>query len=540
MSKLLVLVFFGFLAEEAWCKFSKGILNTAKGSFENWRFLERFCFLSEKGLLKYEFLFPTSFSPQYLYLYYDSASQWPAVYKSKTRKTCQEKSGVLKPENNQIIKLADERSEFGVGLRDSGCSLFTRGKQIWYNCTDERKFLSYRERWWYLALANCNSTNGLYVEYRIWMTNGDPENFWFYQFSADEFLILPTDIAFLLLQLFTFVVAITVALLLRARQMFHQTYKLFLLSLVLEILSLFCDCVAYGEYARNGFGLPMMKLFGGMNRAGSKLVFLLLLILMGKGYTVTRGRLSMIGSWKISLFMTTYTLVYGTLFIWQARVFDPGEVLYMYDSPAGYGILIMRIVGWIWFCYAVYFTLIHYPEKRGFYYRFSICFSIWFWLGPALIMLSNHLLENWHREKVVNGVENCIQFLGFAAFLFITRPSAANTNFPYHVRTTQIDVLNESDETESGTNLPHHTYELGPFPKDDVFTVSGRSRVGESDKSDPFTRVNPRDGSPAPSDPLNRSSGTDPPPPYEETVSYTVRPLGVTLGSAEHPTAPVI
>ena len=50
------------------------------------------------------------------------------------------------------------------------------------------------------------------------------------------------------------------------------------------------------------------------------LVFLLMLILMAKGYTITRGRLSTSGSIKITVFMTLYVIVYGVLFIYEANV----------------------------------------------------------------------------------------------------------------------------------------------------------------------------------------------------------------------------
>ena len=49
-----------------------------------------------------------------------------------------------------------------------------------------RTFQSYRERWWYIALDNCGTKKGLYLKYRITMTNSQ-SNTWLKHFSADEF-----------------------------------------------------------------------------------------------------------------------------------------------------------------------------------------------------------------------------------------------------------------------------------------------------------------------------------------------------------------
>ena len=54
-----------------------------------------------------------------------------------------------------------------------------------------------------------------------------------------------------------------------------------------------------------------------------------------------------------------------------------------------------------------------------------------------MILLGNSLVAKWVREKVIVSVEHCVALLGHAAFLLLTRPSAHNKNFPYHVRTTQ-------------------------------------------------------------------------------------------------------
>lgn len=91
-----------------------------------------------------------------------------------------------------------------------------------------------------------------------------------------------------------------------------------------------------------------------------------------------------------------------------------------------------------------------------------------FWAGPITIVLGNFALDNWVREKAANGIENTVAFVGFAMFLvsdkkyafgveckdlmsiaqYLTRPSAANINFPYHVRTTQISVINETADSK--------------------------------------------------------------------------------------------
>lgn len=55
-------------------------------------------------------------------------------------------------------------------------------------------------------------------------------------------------------------------------------------------------------------------------QAFSVLTFQLLLILLGKGYTITRGQISRTGSIKIAVFMTVYVFVYAGMFLWETEV----------------------------------------------------------------------------------------------------------------------------------------------------------------------------------------------------------------------------
>jgi hypothetical protein len=53
-------------------------------------------------------------------------------------------------------------------------------------CKANRTFASQRERWWYIALANCDSRKGLRLKYRIVMTNDMTHGSWIKHFSADQ------------------------------------------------------------------------------------------------------------------------------------------------------------------------------------------------------------------------------------------------------------------------------------------------------------------------------------------------------------------
>lgn len=54
----------------------------------------------------------------------------------------------------------------------------------------------------------------------------------------------------------------------------------------------------------------------------SETTFLLLLLLLAKGFTVTRGRLPIPAIIKITVFMCLYSLTYILLFIYEEKVLN--------------------------------------------------------------------------------------------------------------------------------------------------------------------------------------------------------------------------
>nr|CAD7569011.1 unnamed protein product [Timema californicum] len=182
---------------------------------------------------------------------------------------------------------------------------------------------------------------------------------------------------------------------LKSRQLFHTTYKLFVASVALQETGTILLSISYLKYASDGMGFPRIHTFGRMLESSSETVYLLLLLLLAKGFTVTRGRLRLASSVKLTIFMCVYVVTYSTLFIYEQSFFDPGKVLYLYESPAGYGLMFLRLIAWGMFVYSIVFTLKHYPEKAKFYYVFNIVGTLWFMAGPIFISIATNHIDKW-------------------------------------------------------------------------------------------------------------------------------------------------
>jgi hypothetical protein len=75
--------------------------------------------------------------------------------------TCLEKESYLNVTANQVINLTAAEAVRHL----SGCVFHnsTQNKKDWLGCHNSRKFRSARERWWFLAISNCNATKVIVV-----------------------------------------------------------------------------------------------------------------------------------------------------------------------------------------------------------------------------------------------------------------------------------------------------------------------------------------------------------------------------------------
>ncbi|XP_071656629.1 transmembrane protein 145 [Patagioenas fasciata] len=434
-------------------KYVRGRISTK----EDWVFLTRFCFLSDYGRLDFHFRYPEAKCCENILLYFDDPSQWPAVY-NRGDKDCVAKESVIRPENNQVINLTTRYAW-------AGCQVLAQGPSRTLSCSSGRSFRSVRERWWYVALSKCGG-DGLELEYEMVLTNG--KSFWTRHFSADEFGILETDITFLLIFLLIFLLSCYCGYLLKGRQLLHTTYKMFMAAAGVEVLSLLLCCVYWGQYARDGVGSGAIKVTAKLLFSVSFLIFLLMLILLGKGFTVTRGRISPGGSVRLSVYMTLYSISHVALLAYEAKFLDPAQVLYTYESPVGYGLVGLQFLAFLWFGAAVLGTVQRVPERRPFYIPLLAAYALWFLAVPVTALIATFGIPKWAREKIVNGIQLGTHLYAHAVFLVMTRPSAANKNFPYHVRTSQIGSAQGAGPREFPPPAPPQGYGNVSFISDSV------------------------------------------------------------------------
>ncbi|XP_029167799.1 transmembrane protein 145-like [Nylanderia fulva] len=419
---------------------------------ENWAFVARFCFLTERGTFRYHFRLGGEERDLNLLLYYDGPHQWPTVYPSN--KTCQDKESILNIDYGQIVPL-------NTSFRLSGCVESDDGV---IECDSQRRFISARPRWWFIVLADCSSKTGLNVTYWISLTNAPTGTFWKEHFSADEFYILPLLIAAACIYVIVTTLSFYVALQLRSRRLLHVSYKLFMISVLCQLLGLLCEIYSYVNLGLRGALPENAHLLGQLSAASSETLYTVLMLLLALGYTVTKSVLTSSQVRWIVLFASVTTICQMTLYIYQSEIFDPGLVLYIYESPPGYGLIALKLIAWFVFVTRCFKTIRKLHTKLHFYFSLIILGSMWFLCHPLTILTITLFVEQWVRESVAKGSSLCIVFLGHITFLYVTRPSVNNKRFPFHIRTCQVMPI--------GGQGQDHSYEPGSRTAVTAFTIT--------------------------------------------------------------------
>ncbi|KAF1746790.1 hypothetical protein GCK72_023247 [Caenorhabditis remanei] len=433
-----------------------------------------------------------------LLLYFDTEDQWPRAYKEL--ETCEDRVTLLTnhSDNHQIVYLSPlVPDSFGNGrceIRQDALSA------DWVVCSGTRVFRSARSRWWFLAVANCdpdeaaerrmyndNESYGVYVEFSLQMTNGRPTEVLKYQFSIDQWLILPSDTLFLALQCVLIVCVLFIGKSLSARRLYHNTFRMCSQSIVLNTIGLGFLVTNYVIYAIDGIGLPLIMISGQLIRALGEMLFMYMCLVLARGLNVTKMRLTLMDKLFLTIMFFVFICSYLLMEFWEVKYFDPAMVYAPSESLPGYLLAVWRLIAWVFFSSAAMMSRSVSPQKAPFFLNFVLMMTPWFWAPPIFILVANFLLNNWVRAEVVNIVENIVTFYGYIVFLYLSRPTDGNHNFPFHIRTTQVDIdIGFDPQTayaeNNGNNINdgmHGVMELAVTSGDDPEKDSGSDEIIE-------------------------------------------------------------
>uniref|UniRef100_T1JLF0 GPR180/TMEM145 transmembrane domain-containing protein n=1 Tax=Strigamia maritima TaxID=126957 RepID=T1JLF0_STRMM len=142
-------------------------------------------------------------------------------------------------------------------------------------------------------------------------------------------------------------------------------------------------------------------------------------------------------------------------------IFDPEDVSYLYESPGGYSLVGVRMIGCVLLFLAGRLTLKHLPHNP-FYVSFFIFYLVSI-TNPILILILIHAIGNWVRSTVSVGLDLSISFLGHAFFLIFAWPTLANKNFPLHTKVAKnqvsADDTSDSNTLSSSNNQSKHSFD---------------------------------------------------------------------------------
>jgi hypothetical protein len=137
------------------------------------------------------------------------------------------------------------------------------------------------------------------ANYTFLMLNGEDGNA-DEHFSADQIGVMSATIAFAVMQGLLVVGAIIVRNKLMHRRKFHKTVMLLCVCILLNFVSLILAAAHYSTFAEDGVGLEGALDASRFVSLVSDALFALLLLLLAKGWTIVRRKISADGRVKVS------------------------------------------------------------------------------------------------------------------------------------------------------------------------------------------------------------------------------------------------
>lgn len=172
-------------------------------------------------------------------------------------------------------------------------------------------------------------------------------------------------------------------------------------SLLCQLLGALCEIYSYVNLGLRGTSVENAYLLGQLSEACSETLYTLLMLLLALGYTVTKSVLTASQVRWLMIFISLTAFFQMSLFIYQFEGFDPGQVLYIYESPAGYFLIALKLIAWFVFITRCCKTVRKMRQKLRFYASLLSLGSAWFLCHPLTVFTDNIHHFIWHNFMMI-------------------------------------------------------------------------------------------------------------------------------------------
>ncbi|KAG5678792.1 hypothetical protein PVAND_008427 [Polypedilum vanderplanki] len=324
-------------------------------------------------------------------------------------------------------------------------------------------------RFWYISFVACyrNTTtcewehyNGIprKINYHLELVNGHPikdQNFYspfIYHFSYDKQNILEQCLIFFTIYIFLVPIQI-----IGSSKQSHPVTKIFTMSIVMEFISIVFILVHLIKFASDGRGNEGLKIAGDIFDILSRTSFMLILLLLAKGWAVTRLEISA-ASWVALIFIwISYLVLNFVLYVWNMTEIDVISDIDEFQTVPGILVLISRSCIMLWFLYELRTTMKyeHSTKKLDFLLHFGASSLVWFIYLPIIALISMQVSVFW-RYKLLLAVINSVDCLAYCVMMGLLWPNRSGQYLLLaSPNTSAIDELDEFNEAPHNREIYH-------------------------------------------------------------------------------------
>jgi len=368
-------------------------------------------------------------------LFSDEPDSWPSLY-GKDGITCKDAITKSKECTTKDCKL-------------TAASLKKDGDDYTYTLT--KPITEQYVRWWFSAVVACRegkplAMDGLTVHSEF--LNSQRSD-WSKQLGFDVFGLNTFYLTiFFLFLIFYCVHMYGVYNISSKLEYLHPMVKLFAICLTVQFVAIICNMLHWSTYSKNGVGLLALREVGEVVDSITRVIFMLILTLMGKGWTISGDELThgkpIIGA------LVLFLVIHSAVMLWKFQLEDPAAT----SMDTG-----LEVFLWfellLWFLFGGFFSITVFqswkkeenPVKRRLYLQLGIVFSIWMFIYPilSLVNLSNNGDRDWvtKEQKVTSETTLILSMIGYVFLSFLLWPSRAEEYF--HIN--KPDVMRANIDT---------------------------------------------------------------------------------------------